>query len=79
MKGNQIFLCLFTGYGLQVTVYFYHMSDKVLYLLTCIVATLLVAAIFAAGYFAGGLGWWWAGLGVIIVYFITGKLIGGHH
>ena len=55
------------------------MSDKVLYILTAIVATLLVAVIFAAGYFAGNLGWWWTGLGVIVVYFITGKLIGGHH
>lgn len=55
------------------------MSDKVLYILTSIIVTLLVAVIFGAGYLAGDLGWWWAGLGVILVYFITGKLIGGHH
>ncbi len=36
---------------------------------------LITLAIFLGGYFSGRNGWWWAGFGVIAVYFIIYKLV----
>lgn len=40
-----------------------------------VIGALLALAIFFGGYSAGKNGWWWAGFGVIVVYFIVYKLL----
>lgn len=39
------------------------------------IGTLITLTIFLGGYFSGRNGWWWCGLGVVIVYIIIYKVI----
>lgn len=56
------------------------MSEKTLLHLIALIATLICALAYAAGYISGTLGWWWTlFVGVLGVYLIILKLLGGRH
>lgn len=38
-------------------------------------STLIALAVFLGGYFSGRNGWWWGGIGVVVVYIIVYKLV----
>lgn len=58
------------------------MNDTVLRHIISLVATIIGLLIFFAGYIAGGYGWWWVALGLIVVYGAVYRVVdagGGHH
>ncbi|MBU0596722.1 hypothetical protein KJ641_00745 [Patescibacteria group bacterium] len=52
------------------------MSDEFIRHFISFIAMVVVFFAWLSGYFSGAHAWWWVGLGSIMFYFITYKIIG---
>lgn len=58
------------------------MSDTFIRHLVAFLSMMLCLLVYIAGYISGTHSWWWTGLGLVIIYIITFKIVdaggGGH-